>query len=156
MFSRNRRIFGISVVALGIMAASGCATRKYVRQQTQSLQPAIQEASNASKENAERIDSVDKRAQQGITAAGAAAGAAAEKAAQAQLDATIAEVTAQTADRKAEAAGHEVQKADNRIETLETRIANINDNYTVSELQTVTFKPKTYWIPSPPALVEIA
>ncbi len=140
MFSRNRRIFGISVVALGIMAASGCATRKYVRQQTQSLQPAIQEASNASKENAERIDSVDKRAQQGITAAGAAAGAAAEKAVQAQLDAIIAEVTAQTADRKAEAAGQEVQKADNRIETLETRIANINDNYTVSELQTVTFK----------------
>jgi len=49
-------------------------------------------------------------------------------------------VTAQTADRKAEAAGQEVRKADNRIETLETRIANINDNYTVSGLQTVTFK----------------
>ena len=136
MFSRNRRILGIGVIALGIIAASGCASRKYVRSQTQALQPAIQEAGNAARENAERIDAVDKRAQQGITAATGAA----EKAAAAQTDATLAQVTAQTAERKADAAGHALQIADNKIGKLETRIASINDNYIVSEMQTVTFK----------------
>src|SRR5438552_15308126 len=99
MFSRNRRIFGISVVALGIMAGSGCATRKYVRQQTESLQPAIQEGSNASKENVVRIDSFDKRAEQGITAVGTDAGGAADKSAQSHLYGIIDEVPDLTSDR---------------------------------------------------------
>src|SRR5580704_14719566 len=64
-------IYGIFILA-GLMALSGCATRKYVRLQTQALEPAIQEASNGVKTNAERIDTVDRRAQQGISAAGAA------------------------------------------------------------------------------------
>jgi len=62
---------GVAVLA-GIMVLSGCASRKYVRLQVQALEPAIQEATNAAKENAERIDAVDRRAQQGVTAAGAA------------------------------------------------------------------------------------
>ena len=139
MISRNRRILGMAVITLGIIAASGCATRKYVRQQTQALQPGIQEANNAARENAERIDAVDKRAQQGITAATGAAEKAADKATAAQMDAALAQVAAKTAERKADAAGEAIQNADNKIGKLETRIASIND-YTVSEMQTVTFK----------------
>lgn len=136
MDSLNRRFSVVGAVALaGVMVLSGCASRKYVRLQTQSLEPAIQEASNGVKENAERIDAVDRRAQQGITAAGAAD----QKATAAQNSANTANQAAQAADRKADTANQGVQTANNRINTLETRIAGINDNYTQSETQTVLF-----------------
>jgi chromosome segregation ATPase len=87
----------------------------------QALEPAIQEAQNAAKENAERIDAVDRRAQQGITAAGAAD----QKATTAQTAANTAQQAAQAADRKADTANQGVQTANNRINTLETRINNL-------------------------------
>ncbi len=138
MVSPNRRfsVFGILMLT-GIMVLSGCATRKYVRLQTQALEPEIKEAQNGVKENAERIDAVDRRAQQGVTAAGAADA----KATAAQTAAQNAQNAAQAADRKADTANQGVQQANNRIGTLETRVNNINfnDNYTQSETQTVTF-----------------
>jgi OOP family OmpA-OmpF porin len=138
MVSSNRRFAGMGVFILaGVLVLSGCASRKYVRLQTQALEPAIQEASNAAKENAERIDAVDRRAQQGITAAGAAD----QKATAAQTAANTANQAAQAADRKADTANQGVQQANNRISTLETRVnsININDNYTESQKETVTF-----------------
>jgi len=117
------------------MVLSGCATRKYVRLQTQALEPSIQEAQNGVKENAERIDAVDRRAQQGVTAAAAAD----TKATTAQQAAQTAQTAAQAADRKADTANQGVQQANNRINTLETRIGSINDNYTESEKQVVMF-----------------
>ncbi|MEI4896555.1 hypothetical protein Q8G71_35265, partial [Klebsiella pneumoniae] len=69
--NRQFSLVGLAVLS-GVLVLSGCATRKYVRQQVQTLEPAIQEVSNATKENAERIDAVDKRAQQGIAAAATA------------------------------------------------------------------------------------
>jgi outer membrane protein OmpA-like peptidoglycan-associated protein len=117
------------------MVLSGCASRKYVRLQTQALEPSIQEAQNGVKENAERIDAVDRRAQQGVTAAGAAD----TKATAAQQAAAAAATAAQAADRKADTANQGVQTANNRINTLETRISSINDNYTQSSIETITF-----------------
>ena len=142
MTSRNRG-FSVLCVALlaGIFVLSGCATKKYVREQVQTAQPAIQEAQNATKENAERIDAVDKRAQQGITAAQSAAQTADQKAVQAQQSAQTAQSEAQTADRKAETANEGVQQANNRISTLDTKVnsINFNDNYAQSEMQSVVF-----------------
>jgi OmpA-OmpF porin, OOP family len=138
MVSANRRFAVTGMVFLaGVLVLSGCASRKYVRQQTASLEPAIQEAANGVKENAERIDAVDRRAQQGITAAGTAD----QKAAAAQTSATTANTAAQAADRKADTANQGVQTANNRINTLETRVAGINlsDAYTESEKQTIVF-----------------
>jgi outer membrane protein OmpA-like peptidoglycan-associated protein len=127
---------GVFILA-GVLVLSGCASRKYVRLQTQALEPAIQEASNAAKENAERIDAVDRRAQQGITAAGAAD----QKATAAQTAANTANQAAQAADRKADTANQGVQTANNRITTLENRVNNINfnDAYNESSKETVTF-----------------
>ena len=138
MVSPIRRFSGIGLVALaGVLVLSGCASRKYVRLQTQALEPAIQEAQNGVKENAERIDAVDRRAQQGITAAGAAD----QKATAAGQAAQTANTAAQAADRKADTANQGVQTANNRINTLETRVNNLNfDNYTESEKQVVVFK----------------
>jgi len=103
------------------------------------VQPAIQEAQNAAKENGERIDAVDKRAQQGISTAQSAAQAADQKAVQAQQSAQTAQSAAQTADRKAETANESVQQANNRIGTLDTKINNINDIYAQSEMMMVVF-----------------
>jgi OOP family OmpA-OmpF porin len=140
MVSPNRRISLMLVVILaGIMVLSGCATRKYVRLQTQALEPAIQEATNAAKENAERIDAVDRRAQQGATAAAAAQTAATA----AQNAANQAQTAATAAQRQADTANQTAQQANTRINTLETRVTNLNitpsDNYTAAETQTVTF-----------------
>jgi len=137
MVSPIRRFSVVGIVVLAsIMVLSGCATRKYVRLQTGALEPAIQEAQNGVKENAERIDAVDRRAQQGITAAGAAD----QKATAAQTAANTANTAAQAADRKADTANQGVQQANNRINTLESRIANLGDNYTESAKEVVTFK----------------
>src|SRR6266568_1694849 len=137
--NRGFSVLGLIVLA-GIMVLPGCASRKYVRQQVGTLQPPIQEAQNAIKENAERIDAVDRRAQQGITAAQTAAQAADQKATQAGQSAQTAQTAAQTADRKADTANQGVQQAANRINTVETRLNSLNDNYTASETQTVVFK----------------
>src|SRR5258707_5056162 len=96
----NRQFSVLCVTLAGIMVLSGCATKKYVRQHVQTVQPAIQQAQDAAAENAERIDAVDRRAQQGISAAAAAD----QKAVQAQAAAQTAQSAAQTADRKADAA----------------------------------------------------
>jgi OmpA-OmpF porin, OOP family len=134
MFSLNTRFFKISLVSLGILVVSGCATKKYVRSQTEALQPAIQEATDAAKENAERLDSVDKRAQQGITAAAAAD----RKAAEAQQAATVAQAVAELAEAKADDVNRTVQREDSRIKSLEVQIAGINE-YMVSLTRNVTF-----------------
>src|SRR4051812_40090986 len=132
---RRFSVGGIAVLA-GLMVLSGCASRKYVRLQTQALEPAIQEASNAAKENAERIDAVDRRAQQGVTAAAAAD----QKATQAGTAAQTAQGAAQAADRKADTANQGVQQANNRINTLESRLSTIGgDNYAESDKQVVMF-----------------
>src|SRR5207302_9755201 len=97
MVSSKRFSLLVAMLA-GIAVLSGCATKKYVREQIQTLQPTIQEAQNATKENAERIDAVDRRAQQGISDAQAAD----QKAGQAQQAAQTAQNSAQAADRKAD------------------------------------------------------
>lgn len=143
----NRRfaVLGVAVLATSFVLP-GCATRKYVRLQTQALEPAIKEASNAAKENAERIDAVDKRAQQGIAAA-AAADANATKANQA---AAAAAKAAAAADANANKANQGVTAANTRITTLETRVSNINlsDAYTPGPPQTVTFAVNSSTLPA--------
>jgi OmpA-OmpF porin, OOP family len=134
---RRFSVVGIMILA-GIVVLSGCASRKYVRLQTEALEPSITEAQNGVKENAERIDAVDKRAQQGITAATTAAATADQKAVKAGEAAQTAQNAAQAADKKADTANQGVQQANNRINTVETRI-NTLDNYTESDKQVVTF-----------------
>src|SRR5688572_28832218 len=103
--SRRFSIFGVLIV-VGTMALSGCATRKYVREQVGTLEPRIAEVSTTIREQGERIDAVVRRAQQGITAAAAAdtkAGAAQTAAAQAATEAAAAQTAANTANQSLQA-----------------------------------------------------
>jgi OOP family OmpA-OmpF porin len=138
--STNRfSVLGIAVL-LGILTLSGCATHKYVKQQIGTITPQIEQANNQIKENAERIDAVDRRATQGIQGAQTAATNAQQAADRANGAAQTANTAAQAAQRQADTANQGVQTANNRINGLETRINSLNDNYTQSETQTITFK----------------
>lgn len=147
MYSLDRRLAGFSVFVLaGMLALSGCATKKYVRQQVSTLEPKITEVSTATKENAERIDAVDRRAQQGIQGATQAAQTAQTAAATADGKATQAGQAAAAADNRAGQAQQAAQtaqtgvtQANTRITTVESRIATL-DQYTAGQPQTVTFK----------------
>lgn len=140
MHSLDRRftVFGVFILT-GLLVLSGCASKKYVRQQVSTLDPKIAEVSNANKENAERIDGVDRRAQQGIQGSMTAAQAADAKATTAGTAAATADQKATQAGQQAQTANQGVQQANNRINTVETRIAGL-DTYTPSQPQSVTFK----------------
>src|SRR5678816_3831473 len=137
-----KKIPGLSVIVFFIavaVALSGCATRHYVKTQIGTLEPQITEVRDAQLEQAERIDAVDRRAKEGVTAANQAgmtalmAGNAAAEAARRAGD----------ADRRADTAQVNAQRAINRIESvereMEIRIGNL-DKYAVAEQKTVTFK----------------
>jgi len=137
MRSSNRRfsVFGVLVLA-GMMALSGCATRKFVRQEVGTavgqLEPKITDVDNKVKEAGERIDAVDRRAQQGIQAAD-------QKATQAGTAAQAADQKATGAQRTADTATQGVQTANNRITAVESRFGTI-DTYTAGPPQAVVFK----------------
>ena len=119
MLSLSNRFSVLGIVVLvGIMTLSGCATHKYVKTEIGKVTPQIEQANNAIKENAERIDAVDRRATQGITAAQTAAQTAQTAADRANGAAQTAQNAAQAADRKADTANQGVQQAGNRINTL--------------------------------------
>lgn len=137
----GRRLTSLGIVMLAsVLFLSGCATRKFVRNEVATLEgnvdTRITEVSNANRENAERIDAVDQRAQQGIQAATQQAG-------QANQAAQTAQTAANEADRKAETANQGVQQASNRINTLETRIGTL-DSYTASQPETITFRVNSW------------
>ena len=80
MHTKSRQFTILGVCALsGMLIISGCATKKYVREQTGAIDTKLTgvsgkltEVENRARENAERIDGVDKRAQPGITDAATA------------------------------------------------------------------------------------
>jgi outer membrane protein OmpA-like peptidoglycan-associated protein len=128
---------------------SGCATKKFVRQEVGVVNQQVSDVSGQTRENAERIDAVDRRAGQGITDAATArtaAQAADTRAGQAQTAATAAQTTASGAQQSATTANQGVQAANTRIATVETRVTSINstinslDQYSAGQTQVVLFK----------------
>jgi len=146
--SRQFTILGVCALS-GMLLVSGCATKKYVREQTGAVDTKLTgvsgkltEVENRTRENSERIDGVDKRAQQGISDAATARTAATTadtKATQAQTTATAAQTTATSAQQTATTANQGVAAANTRITTVENRINNL-DRYTAGPTQSVTFK----------------
>jgi outer membrane protein OmpA-like peptidoglycan-associated protein len=119
----TKRLFSTTgpLALIALIALSGCATKRYVREQVATVDPKIAEVTNANRENAERIDAVDRRAQQGITAAGAAD----QRAGQAQ--------------QAAQAANQAAQQVANRVTTVESRFNSIDNYSPAGQPVTVTF-----------------
>lgn len=133
--------FGVSILA-GTMLLSGCATKKFVRQEVAPVNQKVTEVGNQTRENAERIDGVDRRATQGINDAKAAATAAAAadtKATQAGTAAAAAQTSANTAQQRADTANQGVQAANTRITTVETRISSL-DQWNAGQPEMILFK----------------
>jgi outer membrane protein OmpA-like peptidoglycan-associated protein len=139
--ARRLRFVGVFGLA-GLTLLSGCATKNYVREQIAAIDPKLAEMQNQARENSERIDAVDKRAQQGIADAAAAqkaATAANAAAGQAQKSAQTAQTAADAAQKTATTATQSVATADKRITTVENRF-NTLDRYTAGPTQSVQFR----------------
>jgi outer membrane protein OmpA-like peptidoglycan-associated protein len=136
---------------LGMSLLAGCSTKKWVRQEVAPINQKLTEVGNQTRENAEKIDAVDRKATQGIndaaaanTAAAAArtaAGAADTRAGQAQTAADTAQKAATGAQATANTATQGVQAATKQLAALDTRVASIAaDQYTAGATETVLFK----------------
>lgn len=143
----RRFIFGGLFILTGMLFLSGCvATRKFVRNEIVPVNQKITEVDNKTRENAERIDGVDRKATQGIADARTAAAtaqtaaqAADGKAVAAQTTATAAQAAAATADGKAVQANTAVTAANTRITAVDAKF-NTLDRYDAGPLQTIMFK----------------
>jgi hypothetical protein len=63
---RQESILGVSALT-AVLLISGCASKKYVREQVSAIDPTIAAINKQAGQNTERIDAVDVLARQGIT-----------------------------------------------------------------------------------------
>jgi outer membrane protein OmpA-like peptidoglycan-associated protein len=105
---------GVAIAALTLVLTNGCATKKYVRSQTEPVIQKTNELDQATARNQQSIQSVDTRSQEGIQ--------------QAQNLANQASQNAQNATQAANEAQQSAEQAVHRADTLQGVIANL-ENY---------------------------
>jgi len=118
-----------TALAFGFLFETGCATKKYVKQQIDPVSGRVDELTEVSKRNENAIKDVDSRAQSGIQSVQAKANEVDQK--------------ALAADQKALEAQNMAKNADTKITSVETRfnqkISNI-DSYKPVDNASVKFK----------------
>jgi len=151
MLSLKRQIKVAAFSALTVSVfLTGCAKKSFVvktvDEKVAPVDKKVTDLAATVKDNGERIDAVDRRATQGITAATAAAataqtaaGAAQTTATQANTAAGAAQTTATQANTAAAAANQGLTAANTRITAVDVRVTNM-DRYNPGPIQTVTFK----------------
>jgi len=110
----NRMMLFTAVGVLSLSFATGCASKKYVRNETAPTINKVNQLDELTAKNTNAIKDVDQRAQQGINQVNEKASAADQKALQA----------GQAADQANQAA----TQASNRVSSLANTVANL-DNY---------------------------
>src|SRR5438309_6201158 len=103
----------ILVAGAALMFNAGCATKKYVRQQTQPIIDKSNELDSLTAKNTNAIRDVDARAQQGIQGVNEKASAADQKASAARGRADEAQTLATTAVGRADTLANQVANLDN-------------------------------------------
>jgi len=122
--SRNQlEVLGLAV-SLAVMGAAGCATKKYVRNQTAPLVEHTDQLEGKTAENNRRIRSTDERAQAGIR--------------QAQGTAEAAGQSAEGANKTAGDAENAANDAVHRADSLDSVVKGLDSYKPVSDV-TVTF-----------------
>jgi outer membrane protein OmpA-like peptidoglycan-associated protein len=130
-------------IVTGALLASGCATKKYVRNTTAPVQAKVDQVGEQTTHNSQQIDDtrnqvkqVDEKAQTGISAAQ-------EKAASADQHAGVADQHAGEAMTKANQAAQVGDQNTQAIGTLQTALGNIDD-YKLQTSVAVPFKFNKY------------
>jgi len=100
----------------------GCASKNYVRQQTQPMIDKANELDELTAKNTNAIKDVDTRAQTGIQAVNQKTAAADQKATNARNAADQAQLTATQASNRADALGTQVANLDNYHAVVETSV----------------------------------
>jgi outer membrane protein OmpA-like peptidoglycan-associated protein len=151
MLSSKNQLNGLMIAVLIVSVfLTGCARKSFVVKTVDDkiapIDKRVTTVEASSKDNSERIDAVDRRATQGITAATAAAGAAQTSANAAQTSATqagtaaaAAQTTATQANTSAATANQGVTAANTRIAAVDARVNSV-DRYTPGPAQVVLFK----------------
>jgi outer membrane protein OmpA-like peptidoglycan-associated protein len=148
-FKSQIKVAAISVLTLSVFV-TGCAKKSFVVKTVDDkvapIDKKVTDLGTAVKDNGERIDAVDKRATDGITAArtaataaSTAAGAAQTTANQANTAAAAAQTTATQANTAAATANQGLTAANTRIAAVDAKFANV-DRYNPGPTQTVLFK----------------
>ena len=119
----------LAIAAVASMGVTGCATKKFVRQQTAPIVDHQTQQDKQIADNGQQIKDVDGRAQTGIDNAQGAADKAMK--------------SAQGASDQAAAAQQTADGAVHRVDTLEGVIKGL-DNYQVAGEVTVNFGPDKY------------
>jgi OOP family OmpA-OmpF porin len=122
--SRNQLEVLVLAVSLAVMGAAGCATKKYVRNQTAPLVEHTDQLEGKTAENNRRIRSTDERAQAGIW--------------QAQGTAEAAGQSAEGANKTAGDAENAANDAVHRADSLDSVVKGLDSYKPVSDV-TVTF-----------------
>jgi OmpA-OmpF porin, OOP family len=108
------RVLGLSMVAaLSLGTMVGCASKKYVRNETGPTINKVNELDELTAKNSTAIKDVDARAQQGIQGVNQKAGEADQHAATARQQADAAQQLASTASGKADSLANQVANLDN-------------------------------------------
>ena len=111
----NMRRFGYAWMSAALVVAgiSGCATKKYVRNQTAPIVQHAGQLNDQTAENTRRIHDVDQRAQSGIQQAQSSADTANQNAQNATQQASTAQSAANDAVTRADSLGSVVKDLDN-------------------------------------------
>jgi OmpA-OmpF porin, OOP family len=140
------KAFLATCIVTGAMLASGCATKKYVRNTTAPIQAKVDQVGEQSSQNSQQINDtrtqvkqVDERAQSGISAAQERASAADSHAGEAMNKANSADQRAAQADQKAD-------QARQGIDSLRTIVSNLDD-YKLQTSVSVPFQFDKYALP---------
>lgn len=129
----NRLTLVALVVAGTLPFSAGCASKKYVRNQTAPVVNKVNELDDLTAKNNNEIRSVDQRAQQGIQAVQAKAVEADQKAQSAGQAANQAQQLASTAATRADALTNTVVNLDNYRPVVETAVHFGFDKYNLTK-----------------------
>ena len=119
------RVLVTGLLAFSMIVGLGCATRKYVRKQTEPLNNKVGHLETATAQNSGQIKDLDARTQQSEQSMKAGIDQANQKAADAAAQAQQAQQLAAAADSKATAADSKATSADSKATGLGTEVAEL-------------------------------
>ena len=118
-----KKILGLSIVLVGGLLSSGCATKKYVQETAAPIQTKVDQVSDQSNKQGTSIEEARKDIERHETGINAAK----ERAMSAEKAAGDAMAAAKTADQKAADAANLANQNTQQISSIQTTLGNLDD-----------------------------